>query len=66
MSRRETELKTVSVTAKSSDLRGLLYSIFATDSFATITLMLKLRDANVYVTKVNTNHRAWATCALIQ
>ena len=24
--------------------------------------MLKLRDADVNVTKVNTNHRAWVTC----
>ena len=22
----------------------------------------QIRDADVYVTKVNTNHRAWATC----
>ena len=28
----------------------------------TVIVMLKLRDADVNVTKVNTNHRAWVTC----
>ena len=26
--------------------------------------MLKLPDADVYVTQVNTNHGAWATCGV--
>ena len=26
--------------------------------------MLKLHDADVFVTKVSTNHRAWATCGI--
>ena len=30
----------------------------------TVIAMLKLRDADVHVTKVNTNHRAWGTCVI--